>query len=408
MNVFEQLVATRTPPPPEDPWPPGPVTELVAEIQSPPPGLPLYACLVRRTYSFAGGRLSLSDVQDPLLPIPLSYTHPASGEVHLWDDSDLLAPKPATDVVVTGSAHSARPVPELLIAVAAGSSVRRLRVTGPRVADVAKDGTVTFSDPIPFEETELSPRLAYGGGDVHAQNRRETRGGVRLADLPADERPTKATWLYEYARNPVGTGFFIDEDRQRATGCMLPRVEDPLDLLTPERLFLPSPLAWLDAPVPGLLGWVAHDWYPRCARVVGALPPHDPPARPERESTFPDGADLAAIRATPKPMLHPRALQGAAPGLAAERLRGDEAVLLENLRPGEPSVRFDLPGEAPVFRVTPPGMKEMSPSPVLQTVRIDAARGTVSLTWCAASRLATHVPVSFLKASRLHVSWKKV
>jgi hypothetical protein len=408
VNVLEQLVATRQLPPPEDPWPDEPVTELVTEVRSLPPGLPLLACFARRTYALRAGRLSLADEQAPLLPISVSYTDPTTGEVHLHDDTDLLAPKAATDVVVTGSACSGKPVAELMIAVAAGASVRRLRVVGPRVADVGRDGTVTFSDPVPFEETELSPRLAYGGGDLAAQNLRERRGDTLLADLPADERPTRAEWIYAYPRNPVGLGYFIDEDRQRASGALLPRIEDPADPLTPERLFLPTPQRWLDAPIPGLLGWVAPDWYPRCARVAGVVPPHEGPARPERESTFPDGADLPGIRASRAFAVHPRALSGAAPGLAAERLRGDEAVLLENLRPGEPSVRFDLPGEAPSFRMAPPGLKELSPSPLLQTVRIDAAAGTVSLTWCAAVKLGARVPVGFLQATRLHVSWRKV
>lgn len=408
MNILAQIAANKTPPPRER-WPESPSAELVTQVLGPPDGRPLLACLARRSYTLTGSRLTLADVQTPLLTLALSRTDPTSGDVTLWEDSDVLAPKPATDVIVTGSAHSQRPTPELMIAVAVGSSARRLRVIGPRVVDVAKDGAVTFSDPAPFEETELTPHLAYGGSDVYAQNHTERRAGTLLAELPAEERPARAQWLYAYPRNPVGLAYFLDKDRGRAAGAMLPRIEDPSDLLTPERFFLPSPRAWLSAPLPGLLGWIGPSWYPRCARVTGALPAHDAPPRPERESTFADGADLVEIRSAPRLAFHARALQGAAPGLSVERLRGDEVALLENLRPGEPKVRFQLPGEIPTFRVTPPGLAEIAcPSPVLQTVRIDAARGEVSLTWCATVRLATKVPVSFLRSTRLHVAYAKV
>jgi hypothetical protein len=144
------------------------------------------------------------------------------------------------------------------------------------------------------------------------------------------------------------------------------------------------------------------------ARVLGGLPDHDPPAELEREATLPDGGDLVEIRKHPELRLHPRALQGAAPGLAVERLRGDEMVLLENLHLKEPSLRFHLPREAPVFRVVPAGLKAFSPDPVLQTVRIDPEKDRVSLTWCGAIRLAVEVPVEFLRQTELTVTWRKI
>ncbi|MFO0588258.1 MAG: DUF2169 domain-containing protein [Polyangiaceae bacterium] len=407
MNILEQLASNKAPPARER-WPASPTSELCTLVIAPPRSEPHLACLVRRTYTLNGGRLSLSDVQAPLLTTALSRTDPRTGEVYLWEDSDVHAPKPATDVILTGSAYSRSPTPELMVSAALGGSARQLRVIGPRIADVGRDGSVTFSEPAPFEETELTPLLAYGGGDLHAQNQTERRGGVLLGDLPDKERPTRAQWLYSYPRNPVGLGYFIDKDRGRATGAMLPRIEDPADPLTPERLFVSSPRAWLAAPTPGLLGWIGPDWHPRCARVIGHYLAHDPAIGPDREAAFPDGADLSEIRRAPRLGFSSRGLQGAAPGLAVERLRGDEVGLLTNLRPNEASVRFQLPGEAPEIRVTPPGLGEMRPAPVLQTVRIDTTSGQISLTWCATVRLLTRVPVSFLRACRLQVSYKKV
>jgi hypothetical protein len=49
---------------------------------------------------------------------------------------------------------------------------------------------------------------------------------------------------------------FVYPKQPGADGAALPQIEDAAELVSPERLFVPRPRAWLDAPLPGGLGWV--------------------------------------------------------------------------------------------------------------------------------------------------------
>lgn len=376
-----------------------PATEGVFCVKSPRDGKLGLACVARRTYALGPRRLALADVQDPLVLDPV-VERDAEGEYRtLLDDTDVIGVKHATDVVVTGTAHAPGPVTELPIAVAAGRSARVLRVVGERRVEVREDGSARFTPPTPFERVPLVYDLAYGGHDVYAQRELGPR-------RRPGARPRRG--LFGYPRNPVGRGYFLDVDRERAHGALLPMIEDPADPLTPERLFVPAPLAWIDAPVAAGLGWVAHGWYPRQARFMGPTLMHRPPARPIREAQLGDGDDLVDLAPLDAGKVLPRCIQGAPPGLACERLRGDEAVILRNLHPAHPDLRFSLPGEAPRFSLRVPGVaKVFTPAPVLQTVRIAPDRGTVSLTWCGVVRLLAAVDSDFLGRCEVAARWAR-
>lgn len=341
-------------------------------------------CVAKRTYEFVGGRLVLADEQVPVVHEPELDVDEAGRMRALVDDADILAPKIATDVIVTGRAYApGGKATEALVGVAVGKNARTLRVLGERRAEVSNGGRVRFTDPAPFESVPLSWELAYGGYDAYAHDELdppERVNGRRIEPSPRDEG------VFAYPRNKIGRGYFIDVDRDRADGALLPQIEDPTDTLTPGRLFLAHPLAWLDAPMPGGLGWVAHTWYPRMMRLMGAFLEHDAPTKPIREMQFADGDDLQGPF-RPNEVL-PRGLCGAAPGMAVERLRGDELVILRGLVAGEVETRFALPGEKPHMEVKPPGSpKVFTPEPMLQTVRIDAARRRVVVTWVGAVRV---------------------
>jgi hypothetical protein len=390
-------------------WPPAGATELAWLVSTPPNGRPALACFAKRTYTMSGDRLKLADEQVPLVVEPEIVVNEDAATSWLVDDTDLVAEKAATDVVVKGAAYAKKPVRELDVAVAVGNAARRLRVMGERTVDVRADGSVAFSDPEPFERVALGPENAYGGFDLHAQRSLERDAkGRPFRDLPEELQPKQATWLYQYPRNPVGRGFFLDVDRKRAAGASLPLVEDPADGLTPERFFVRSPRAWLDAPMPAHLGWVQHSWYPRVVRAIGIMLDHESPPERDREAMFADGDDLVPLRQSKTPMLHRRALQGASPGLATERLRGDELFILENLHKERNVLRVSLPAEAPAMRMRPPGLSSLRVRAVLQTVRLEPDRDRASLTWCGSIPLATKVTPSFLMSTELQVSWERM
>jgi hypothetical protein len=360
------------------------------------------AGVVKRTYSFAASprsRLDLADVQVPLRDAPLMDI---TGPSELIDDTDLLPPKVATDVVVMGHVHAPLGAKETFVSVAVGKMARRLSVIGPRRVEVVPDGTVRFTPTESFTRVPLSPRVAYGGYDVWAQE--------RLDPVPrglAASMPKPLTGLYAYPRNHLGVGWFVDVDRFRADGAALPQIEDPSDPVLPNNLFVPTVKQWIDAPLSASIGWVNHRNYPRMYRMVGSMVPYAPPEKPIREAGFADGKDLLEQWTPNGSGVHPRAFSGASPGLAVELLRGNELVILENLHETAARIEFSLPGEWPVMTMKPPDVKAMELVTVLQTVRIEPDERRVSLTYCSVLPLMAPATRGFMERVELGVVWKK-
>lgn len=362
-------------------------------------------CVAKRTYTFAGGKLRLADEQVPVRREP-DFEVDENGRMRtLQDDMDLFPPKVATDVIVTGRAYApGGKAREATVGVAVGKNARVLRVLGERRAEVSIEGKVRFSEPAPFESVPLSWDLAYGGYDAYAHDELcppKRRNGRRIEPSPRQEG------VFAYPRNKVGRGYFIDVDRDRADGELLPQLEDPGDPLTPARFFVPHWKAWLDAPMPGGLGWVPHTWYPRMMRLMGAFLEHEPATKPIREMQFADGEDLKGPFV--KNQVLPRGQQGAAPGMAVERLLGDELVILQGLVEGGAEMRFQLPEERPRMEVMPPGSpKAFTPEAVLQTVRVDAERRRVVMTWVGAIRMMGRIDREQAQGTGYSTVWFRV
>lgn len=385
--------------------PPPSLHHTVTVVSHPGSGMRLLACVARRTYQYTPqGKVSLAPYQPYLTLDPVMSNTAVDALATLDDDTDLLAPKELTDIVVRGSACARKKTKEMFVAIALGKTARRLRVTGERRAEVAADGTVKFTAPEPFERVTIEPRAAYGGYDEHAQDKLDPALLHNIYILGH-----KPTGIFAYPRNSAGAGYYIDLDRPRADGARLPQIEDPSDALTPDRFFVPVPEAWLDAPVPGMMGWMPHSSYPRLVRYIGDRFPHLPPLRKIREIDLGCGDDLADIKPLGHGEIHPRALQGASPGLARERLRGDELGILQGLDPDADEVRFSLPGEGPRFGLVVPDIKKVfGPKAVLQTVRIDTDRREISLTWCATVPLLGRPQQDLLDLCELQVEWGRI
>src|ERR1035437_3273348 len=65
-----------------------------------------------------------------------------------------------------------------------------------------------------------------------------------------------------YPRNPVGKGYLVLPDP--IEGVELPNLEDPADLLTPERLVTRQPELWFRQPLPWCFEWTVGLTFPRC------------------------------------------------------------------------------------------------------------------------------------------------
>ncbi len=132
-----------------------------------------------------GGRLALADQQLPPILVPEYMGIP--GESSLRHDSDLLARKPGTDVVVLGSAHAprGRPATSVPVTLRVAGLEKTIVVHGDRVYHPGPMG-LTPTPPQPFIKKPIQYELAFGGRDTSDPDPRHHH---------IDER------------NPVGRGF---------------------------------------------------------------------------------------------------------------------------------------------------------------------------------------------------------
>ncbi|WAS97250.1 DUF2169 family type VI secretion system accessory protein [Nannocystis punicea] len=129
------------------------------------------------------GRAILADVQPPPVLAPEYFGDP--GASSLRHDSDLLAPKPGTDVLAVAHAHApgGRPAPTVPVSLRVGALSKQLLVHGERTYDSLGVG---LSAPQRFITHPIRYEYAFGGFDA------------------ADPDPARQRMD---ARNPVGRGF---------------------------------------------------------------------------------------------------------------------------------------------------------------------------------------------------------
>lgn len=277
----------------------------------------------------------------------------------LWDSeadqssiklpSDVCLHKPATDVVLVGSAVApgATPVTSLDVLVRVGAVSRALRVTGPRVWYEGM-GNLTLTDPQPFEALPLQWEHAFGGFD--------------------DSNPDK---VVEESRNPVGKG--VAADARSLVHTPGPQIEDPTDPIRSNK----------HRGAPAGVGAIGRHWEPRRS-MTGTM---DEFWMKERMPLLPlDFDDRFNQVATPGLIM---------PGYAV----GGERVELHNVSELGP-IQFDLPKLS--FFVGALIDEEMTEyRAVLDTIVLQPSdERTVELTWRSAIPLPR--PVRRCAAIQVH------
>jgi hypothetical protein len=244
---------------------------------------------VKATFDVAvNGALKLADEQTPPTLAPEYFGE--AGRSSLKWDSDLLAVKPGTDVLLHGDAHAprGRPVPRVEVRLRVGDIDKVLSVYGERrYTKAATGGGVTTA--APFESRPIRYGEAFGGADL------------------ADADPKKHR---HDSRNPIGKGFAID--RRRLEGQPAHCIEYP----------------GADAAKVGPAGFGPIDsfWSPRLERAGT----YDAEWEASRKPLLPKDYDERFAHCAPSEQ------QLATP------LRGGEMVELTNLTP-EGLLRFELP-----------------------------------------------------------------
>jgi hypothetical protein len=240
--------------------------------------------------------------------------------------------------------------------------VKDVRVTGDRMCVVGSNGQPAFTEPEPFSTMELRYERAYGGVDIYSDPK-----------VPC-----------AYLRNPLGKGFAVRPDPRAIHRLPLPNLEDPGDLLTPQRLTCGHFMHWERQPMPAGFGWWAKHWQPRGA-LAGVMPADKAVYKDLREAYT--KLVPAALRPmydqTGLPDMDFRFFNGASPGLVLPYLTGEEMVRTWYLAP-EGEVSFQLPGERPRIALDI-GFGVQEPPVVLHTVQIRMGDREVDLVWRAAA-----------------------
>ncbi len=307
-------------------WPIDGTTALAPTIG--PEGEPLFVLLAKRTYSLLpGGRCVPDEPPVPLRVIDAYYGDgdPQTHTVRL--EAETAPFKPATDFVVVGSAWSPglRPVPQFDATVTIGNVKKTIRMFGDRHCVYRSGQSPRVTDPESVVDLEIRYERAYGGIDLKS------------------EPPSIAM----YPRNPLGTGYALRNRSESIEGLKLPNLEDPTDLLTPDRIVVGEPNRWPAQPLPQGFGWFPKIAYPRCS-FIGSIPAFLAPGTPLREEALGliPANQIALAKQFRLPSYDVRFNRGASLGLAVPFLAGGEPVRLTNLSP-EGVLAFQLPREKP-------------------------------------------------------------
>lgn len=324
-----------------------------------PEGEYILSILLKRTYNIVAGRPCVrADDDRELIPGDVPWGNPMNTTTRF--ESDFVPYKLATDVVVNGKAYApeGKPTETCVVTVQIGDHRKDVLVIGDRKAHVSDHQTPIFSDPLPFETMDLRYERAYGGIDVYSDKKT----------------------AYPYPRNTMGRGFIVANTETGLEHLELPNLEDPVDLLTPERLLANDYSRWVNQPMPAGFGWFSKFWRPR-AELAGIMPADRPVEQELRKaySKFIPKDQRGAYLKNGIGNMDFRFFSGASPGLSMPYLRGDEAINTVNLGP-EGSISFSLPGERPQIALDiGTGLKQTEV--VIHTVMIHMEERQADIVW---------------------------
>jgi hypothetical protein len=282
---------------------------------------------VQATFDIAAsGRLTLADEQPPPLLAPEYRGEP--GASSLRRDSDLLAAKPGTDVLMDACAYApkGRAVPIVPVTLRVADVDKSVLVHGSRVYYRGALG-LTTSRPQPFVTHPVHYEEAFGGVDVQNPDPRKQRIDPR---------------------NPVGRGF-----------TLTPRA---LEHALAHALEYPGGKP-ADAG-PAAFGPIDYSWSPRLERAGT----YDESWLKTRRPLLPEDYDEAFALTAPEDQRPTRPL------------RGGEVVAVTNATP-EGLLRFELPKIFLTFTTRISGRDEEHRAPTLSTVFLALEERKLSLVW---------------------------
>ena len=303
-------------------------------------------------------------VQPPLLP-----------------GSEFWPCKYQTDVVVKGEAFApgGRPTQTMQVSVTVGGATKRIQVLGRRTVQWDSRGKPRLGTPEPFTRMPITYDRAYGGADQRVSVR---SGALTVGDL---ER-LRADHPGLYPRNPFGKGYLVLPDP--TPGIELPNLEDPEDLLTPERLIVGDPALWHRQPLPMGFDYTNPLMFPRYV-YLGL----------DAWFTPPQGSSLAEIRRGWLPLNYRRRYgtqidptrpasfryyQEGSLGMVFPALPPGTPMVVRGLHPEQPELRFPVPPE-PRMAIVIEGQRQ-NLKPQLCNLLLEPARNQMSVVYAVRTK----------------------
>ncbi len=309
--------------------------------------------VLKGCYSLTPGKLALAR-ESSIIALADAYWNDAAPErSSLKVAGDAVLWKPATDVLVTGTARS--PGDEMLemwearVEVSRGGEpllCHRLRVNAPRHWFYQRNGWY-LSEAGKAASVPIRYELAYGGA---------------YPDLDAREPDPDRPWVV-HALNPSGTGFF--DERLLDPTEQYPAVQWESLKLAPGDIDRHGP--------PAGFGPVARPWASRLRYAGTYDEAWETRMREEGEqglpADYPEDFDMAFF-------------QCAHPALTSEgHLSGDEEIALTGLCGSRGSFTTALPGHTPIARTKNGNGDELAQPMALDTVHVDLDHALVHLSW---------------------------
>lgn len=324
-------------------------------------GTPIFSVLVKRTFDIRPNQAAVrNEHTNPLVMVDEYYDHGDPEWSTVKYETDFVPYKLATDVVLIGKAYApyGKLVKQLDVSIEVSNYQKVIRVIGDRECIYRKKQHPLFTEPLEFTEMKIRYEKAYGGSDQRSN-----------PELP-----------FFYPRNSMGTGLAVKNIPEVIDGLSLPNLEDPEDLLTPERVILGEPTQWNKQPLPQGFGWFQRTWYPRCS-FVGSVPGFVDPDEIMREEILGlvPKRQIALARQFKLPSFDVRFNNGASLGLVLPYLPRGERIKLFNLTP-DGQLEFTLPKDTPKIMLDI-GLGENELEVVLHTVCIRLEENQVDLVW---------------------------
>nr|PZN24290.1 MAG: hypothetical protein DIU78_12420 [Pseudomonadota bacterium] len=251
-----------------------------------------------------------------------------------------------------------------------------------------------------------------GAVDARAEQEYGFELQALASQIPSSQRALalSAASPWRYPRNRAGRGYLVEDHPASYERLELPNLEDPRDLLTPERLVVGDPDHWPLQPLPASFTWIEHGAFPRLG-WFGETPPWDAEEIERYVTMFPEvrfgyaTPELFRQEGSIEQRFDRRALNGASLSLRFPKLRGNERFILIHLHPRRPAWSFRLPGERPKLFVDDRagGLTEVAAH--VASVSIEPDLDRVSVVWSGFTRARRVYPDSELAQMPFQVRW---